>query len=113
MEIDKVDLAILLELQRDADAQRKQIAHNVSITESNLSKRITALRAVGYIKRFTIEIDYALLGYLTSAITFIKFDVQSDDTIEQLLTAAKASPNCVEIATVAGEWDVRKMALSR
>ncbi len=73
---------LLDKLTEDSSRTWKQLAQELSISDTAIRKRVNKLREDGIIKRFTIEIDQRKLGFeLTS---FIGFDAKAEEYIEIL-----------------------------
>jgi len=81
------NIQLLDKLTEDSSRTWKQLAQELSISDTAIRKRVKKLRENGIIKRFTIEIDQRKLGYqLTS---FIGFDTQAElyiDILEEIKT---------------------------
>ncbi|MBS7646866.1 MAG: Lrp/AsnC family transcriptional regulator [Candidatus Bathyarchaeia archaeon] len=73
-EIDEVDQKILKLLQEDARLPFLEIAQKLRLSESTIRKRVQALKEKGVIKRFTVEINPAMIGLNTVAIVGIDVD---------------------------------------
>ncbi len=101
--VDETDMKILASLQHDAGLPQKVIAGNLGLTEATLSKKIRKLKDDGIIKKYTIEINFAKIGYLFSAVTMVKEKQQSDT--ESTASFISSLPEAVEIYKVIGEWD--------
>jgi len=105
MGYDAINLKILALLAEDANQRRIMIAKQLGITESSLSKRIAGLEADGTIKRFTVELDLAKLGYGVNAISLIKLEHQSKEKIEQVTTALQSLTTALEYSSMLGDYD--------
>jgi DNA-binding Lrp family transcriptional regulator len=105
MKIENLELQILARLEQNATAPRKEIAFSLGISEASLSKRVSSLSAEQYISKFTIDVDYAKIGFPVTSITFFKLQNPSND-LEALLSDLVKLPYAVEVATISGEWDV-------
>jgi DNA-binding Lrp family transcriptional regulator len=103
---DSTERRILNELYNDADRSRKVIGKRVGLSEPSLSKRISELRADGVIKNFSINIDYAKVGFNTSAFTLIRLHDQHKEKATALVEKLSKLNEAVEVYTVLGTWDV-------
>lgn len=102
--VDHTEFRILARLQQNADDAQKIIADDVGVTEPTLSKKIKKLEKEGVIRRYTVDIDYALLGYSLSALTLLKERRQSNtetDTGAFLCSLREA----IQIHKITGKWD--------
>ena len=73
------NIQLLDKLTEDSSRTWKQLAQELSVSDTAIRKRVKKLRENGTIKRFTIEIDQRKLGYeLTS---FIGFDAKAEEYV--------------------------------
>lgn len=72
MQIDKLNWAILTELQKDARMAVKDIAKTVGLSSPAVSERIQKLEDLGIIKGYTAKINIEALGYPLEVIISIK-----------------------------------------
>ena len=72
--MDEIDLKILAMLESDGRRSFTEIAENLRVSESSVRKRVLALRRDGVIRRFTVKVDAAKLGYNTVAIVGVDAD---------------------------------------
>jgi len=67
--------------------------------------RIKRLEAEGVIKRYTIEMDRAKLGYRDSVIVQVTLESHSDETLYEFGQTLAAIPEVVEAYLVSGDYD--------
>jgi Lrp/AsnC family transcriptional regulator for asnA, asnC and gidA len=72
--LDEIDLKILAMLESDGRRSFTEIAENLRVSESCVRKRVLALQRDGVIRRFTVKVDAAKLGYNTVAIVGVDAD---------------------------------------
>jgi len=72
--IDEKDLKILEILRENARTPLTNIAKTLGVSESTIRKRVRALEDGGVIKRYTIVVDPAKLGY--NSVSFVGLDVE-------------------------------------
>jgi DNA-binding Lrp family transcriptional regulator len=104
--IDGIRSRVLNELIRDASRPRKQLADELGISESYISKIIKELQLDGTIEKFTAHINYDHMGYNNSAFSLVKL---KDITREQLHTVATNISNiegAIEVYTTFGHSDI-------
>ncbi|WP_213807805.1 Lrp/AsnC family transcriptional regulator [Granulicella sp. dw_53] len=70
--LDNVDKKIIEVLLHDARISIKDLADKVKLSAPSVSERIERLQERGVIRRFTIEVDPASLGYGLQALVRIK-----------------------------------------
>jgi len=81
--MDDRDREIIRILQENSRTPYTEIAKKLGLTEATIRKRISELEKRGVIKKYTIEVDPAKLGYRT--VTILGMDVEP----KYLLEAAK------------------------
>ena len=106
MKIDSEERTILSELTQDASVRRKLIAYKVGVSEPTLSKKIATLQDEGYIKKFTIEVDYSKLGYPINAVTVVRLGDQAGGLVDRAIEVLVSLPQTIEVATIVVEWDI-------
>jgi Lrp/AsnC family transcriptional regulator for asnA, asnC and gidA len=72
--LDEIDLKILTMLESNGRKSFTEIAENLRVSESSVRKRVLALKRDGVIRKFTIKVDAAKLGYNTVAIVGVDAD---------------------------------------
>jgi len=72
--LDEIDLKILAMLESDGRRSFTEIAENLRVSESSVRKRVLALKRDGVIRKFTVKVDAAKLGYNTVAIVGVDAD---------------------------------------
>lgn len=72
VEIDRYDLAILRLLSADSRHSQRALAREVGLSPSSIAERVARLEATGVIRRYGVDIDWALLGYDTVVFALFK-----------------------------------------
>lgn len=72
--VDQLDLEILRLLEDDGSLPFTKIARKLGLNESTVRKRVASLLERGVIKKFTVIVDPAKIGYNTIAMTGIDVD---------------------------------------
>lgn len=72
--MDQIDLKILGMLESDGRRSFTEIAEKLHVSESSVRKRVLALQHDGVIRKFTVKVDAAKLGYNTVAIVGVDID---------------------------------------
>lgn len=101
--IDDIDALILSELARDSSVSVPKLAARISVSPSVAYSRIRRLVDRGLIRRFTIEVNNAALGYEVKLLTGIKMDSKKRNSIMQELFAIDG---VYEVAEVTGRFDI-------
>lgn len=61
--IDQTDLRILKLLSEDSRISIKDISRSVNLSDPSVKRRIEKMLDLGVIRKFTVDIDYSLLGF--------------------------------------------------
>ena len=103
VKVDDLDLQILSELSNDASISVPRLSKKIDVNSSVVYSRIKRLVKRKLIKRFTIVVNDAELGYEVKALTGINIDTkQRDNVIEQLFKIDGVR----EVAEVTGRFDI-------
>ena len=103
LNFDDLDLKLLSELKKDGSISVPVLAKKLEINSSVLYSRIKRLIKKKIIKKFTIEIDDAQLGYEVKASVGINRDPKFKEIIQQsLLNTAEVT----EICEITGRFDI-------
>ena len=102
---DKLDMAILRLLRMDSRRTLSDIGAEVGLSSTACWTRIKRLEAEGVIKRYTIDMDRAKLGYQDSVIVQVTLESHSDETLYEFGRTLSAIPEVVEAYLVSGDYD--------
>ncbi|NJB37821.1 Lrp/AsnC family transcriptional regulator [Croceivirga sp. JEA036] len=69
---DSIDLAILQALQTDSRQSFAAIGRTISLSASAVRERVLKMEDTGLIKKYSVTVDYSLLGYDLEAIILVK-----------------------------------------
>ena len=105
MDLDRIDLAILGALQRDARASLEQISAQVGLTKSPCWTRIDRMQRAGVIEGYTVRLDAAKAGYPDTVIVQLTLDSHSDDALAAFGEALAAIPEVIDAYLVSGDYD--------
>ena len=102
---DRLDIAILRALQDDSRRTLNEIGIEVGLSATACWTRIKRLEAEGVIKRYTIDMDRAKLGFRDSVIVQATLESHSDETLYEFGRTLAAIPEVVEAYLVSGDYD--------
>ncbi|MEN0001302.1 MAG: Lrp/AsnC family transcriptional regulator [Pseudomonadota bacterium] len=105
MEIDRIDRAILTELQKDGRITNAALAEKVGVSASACSRRLDALEQAGAIRGYHARLSNRALGHSLTAIVHISLSGQFQKTLDEFETAVKRIPNVLVCYLVSGEYD--------
>ncbi|WP_232081136.1 MULTISPECIES: Lrp/AsnC family transcriptional regulator [unclassified Variovorax] len=102
---DRIDLAILRVLLHDSRKTLQEIGAEVGLAATSCWSRIKKLEASGVIKRYTVDVDAAKLGYQDSVIVQLTLESHSDETLYEFGRALASIPEIQEAYLVSGDYD--------
>jgi Lrp/AsnC family transcriptional regulator, leucine-responsive regulatory protein len=102
---DKVDRAILAQLQRDGRIANVDLADAVGLSPSACLRRVKALEADGIIAGYRAEVSRARAGLGLTVFVGLKVDRHSRETSAQVEEALLAIPAVVACYLVSGSDD--------
>lgn len=104
-ELDRIDHAIIRELQADGRLSNQTLSERVGLSPSPCSRRLKLLEENGVIKGYTALIDEAALGVAMSVFVFIKLERQVDDTLNAFESAIMEFPEVLDCWLMTGTRD--------
>jgi Lrp/AsnC family leucine-responsive transcriptional regulator len=102
---DKIDMAILRVLLHDSRKTLQEIGAEVGLAATSCWSRIKKLEANGVIKRYTVDVDAAKLGYQDSVIVQLTLESHSDETLYEFGRVLASIPEVQEAYLVSGDYD--------
>jgi Lrp/AsnC family leucine-responsive transcriptional regulator len=102
---DKQDLAILRLLLKDSRRSLADIGAEVGLSPTACWTRIKRLETTGVIRRYTVDLDDAKLGYGDTVIVQLMLESHSDETLYEFGRVLSAIPEVVEAYLVSGDYD--------
>ena len=102
---DKTDLAILRVLLLDSRKTLQEIGSEVGLSPTSCWTRIKKLEATGVIKRYTVDVDPAKLGYHDSVIVQVTLESHTDETLYDFGRTLATIPEIQEAYLVSGDYD--------
>lgn len=104
--IDEIRSRVINELIRDASRPRKQLAVELGISESYISKIIKELELSNVIEHFTAHINYDHIGYNNSAFSLVKLKDITRDQLNTVAAEISAISGAIEVYTTFGDFDI-------
>ena len=102
---DKTDLAILRVLLLDSRKTLQEIGNEVGLSPTSCWTRIKKLEASGVIKRYTVDVDPAKLGYHDSVIVQVTLESHTDETLYDFGRTLATIPEIQEAYLVSCDYD--------
>jgi Lrp/AsnC family leucine-responsive transcriptional regulator len=103
--LDEFDRKILRELQADARLTIQDLAEQVGLSASPVSRRVRMLEEAGVIKGYTAMLDEEALGYGVSVFISVQLDRQVDAALETFEAAIKQMDEVVDCWLMTGNRD--------
>ncbi len=100
--LDRYDLRILEELQRDARISNQELAERIGLSPSPCSRRVKQLEDEGYILRQVALLNRKKLGLSLTAYVLIGMDRHTPERFEHFQAAIHAHPEVMECCLVTG-----------
>lgn len=105
MSLDRIDHAIIGELQNDARLSNKELAARVGLAPSSCLERVRRLRSAGVLRAFRAEVDPSALGIGLQAMVAVRLRVHGAGAFESFTAHLRAMPEVVAVYHVAGSID--------
>lgn len=103
--VDRHDLALLVELQRDGHATNSALGEIIHLSTSQVSRRVQRLQEAGVIDHYAAVLDPAVVGLGVMAFTHVILDCQGDAHGDQFEREIAKLPEVLECFSVAGDAD--------
>ena len=105
LNLDKLDRAILKELQRRGRISNADLAESVNLSPSACHRRVQRLEKEGYIKEYVALLNPQKIGVATTVFVEIRLSAQADEVLESFENAVKRIPDVLECHLMAGTAD--------
>jgi DNA-binding Lrp family transcriptional regulator len=105
MKLDKIDIRILSELQKNGRITNVELAELVHLSPSPCLMRVKKLQAEGYITGYSAQIDIAKLGQSMTVFTEITLRNHRQIDFARFLTAIEKIDAVIECHLVSGGYD--------
>lgn len=105
LKLDRIDLKILAELQRNGRITNVDLSERVNLSPSPCLMRVKKLQKAGYIIGYTGQIDVAKLGETLTV--FTEFTLKNHRQIDfaRFQEAVEKIDSCVECHLISGGYD--------
>ena len=104
-DLDRTDLRILRELQRDGRMAVVELADKVSLSPTACQRRLRKLEESGVIERYAAVLNPAALGQRIQAFVRVSIERQSKDVTEAFEAAIKRQPEVRACYVMTGDLD--------
>ena len=103
--MDRFDIEILDQLQRDAGRTNAQLAEKVHMSPSQISRRRAALEGAGYIKGYKAQLDDHKLGFEIDVFIRVALSGHSNKTAEQFTSFLRRLDAVKSAYAISGDAD--------
>ena len=104
VQLDEIDRAILLELQRESRLSYAEIGARVGLSAAAVHDRVKKLERKGVIQAYKVQVNPEALGLKLTA--FVAIRLENNSSCLAVLPAFEQFPEIEEVHSVAGEVDV-------
>lgn len=105
MKLDKIDIKILVELQKNGRITNIELAELVHLSPSPCLMRVKKLQAEGYITGYSAQIDIAKLGQMLTVFTEVTLRNHRQIDFVRFLGALEKIDSVVECHLASGGYD--------
>lgn len=102
--VDSVDLALLQHLSTDARQSQRALAKLVGMSGPAVGERLARLERIGVLQRYTIDVDWAKLGYPT--IVHLPVVAVTGADIGEMMSSLAQLAEVEDINVVSGSYDL-------
>mgnify|MGYP001397652574 FL=1 len=105
MKLDRIDIKILYELQKNGRMTNVELAETVNLSPSPCLMRVKKLQSEGYIDGYSAQINLAKLGQTLTVFTEITLKNHRQSDFSRFLAAIEKVDSLVECHLVSGGYD--------
>ena len=103
--LDKTDLAILKELQKNGRLTNKELASAIHLSPTPTFERVKRLERDGYIRKYAAVLDPDRLECGFIAFCYLKMKQHSFENATHIMEAVKSIPEIAECYNISGDYD--------
>ena len=105
MKLDKIDVKILAELQKNGRITNVELAERVNLSPSPCLMRVKKLQAEGFITGYSAQIDVSKLGQTLTVFTEITLKNHRQADFARFLATVERIDSVIECHLVSGGYD--------
>ena len=105
MKLDKIDIKILSQLQKNGRVTNVELADLVNLSPSPCLMRVKKLQAEGFITGYSAQIDVSKLGQTLTIFTEVTLKHHQHNDFARFLTAIQKVNSVIECHLVSGGYD--------
>jgi DNA-binding Lrp family transcriptional regulator len=104
--IDKKDMKIIEYLREHGRDKISDISNSLQIPRATIFERMGRLRKDGFIKKYTVDLNYEKLGYSVLAYIMIQYNSKSETDQRTLCVNLSKLDNVISASIITGDWDI-------
>ena len=105
MKLDRIDIRILHELQKNGRISNVELAEMVHLSPSPCLMRVKKLQQAGYISGYSAQIDLARLGPTVTVFTEVTLKNHRQIDFARFQQALEKVEECIECHLISGGYD--------
>lgn len=113
MELDRIDIALLNALARNARASHVELGEEVGLSSTACARRLKQLEQRGVIAGYHATLGLKELGFSTTVIVRITLESQSEEALNAFEKAVARCPSVVQCLLMSGDDDYLLTVLAR
>jgi DNA-binding Lrp family transcriptional regulator len=113
MTLDRIDIALLAALTRNARATHVELADQVGLSSTACARRLKLLEENGLITGYQATLGLKRLGFSTTVIVRITLESQSEEALDAFEKAVARCPSVVQCLLMSGDDDYLLTVLAR
>lgn len=103
--LDRKDIEILSELQKNARLTNKELAASINLSSTPTFERVKRLEKEGYIKKYTAVLDADKLNRGFVAFCYLKMKQHTFENATRIMEAVQFVPEIAECYNISGDYD--------
>ena len=103
--LDKIDLAILRELQSNSRMNNSELARRINLSQPATHTRLKRLETLGVIHQYVCLLDRDKLGLDMISLIHIRLRAHSETSLDLFQQAIQAMPEVLECYNLTGQYD--------
>ncbi len=103
--LDKTDIAILEELQKNGRLTNKELASAIHLSQTPTFERVKRLEREGYIRKYVAVLDPDMLDCGFVAFCYLKMKQHSYENAMRIMEAVRGLPEIAECYNISGDYD--------
>ncbi|AJD50606.1 MULTISPECIES: Lrp/AsnC family transcriptional regulator [Thalassospira] len=104
-QLDKLDLKLLAELQRDGRLTNNDLSERIALSPSQCSRRRARLEAEGFIRGYRADIDRQKMGLGLMVVISVTLATHNRDNAKRFAELLANLPEVLEAYSLTGEMD--------